>query len=273
MGLNQDFSVLLSVYRKERPAYLEQALSSIWDEQTLKPSQIVFVKDGPLTVELDEVVGRWQERLGSVFCVVSLEKNVGLARALNHGLEFCAFDLVARMDTDDIAVADRFQKQYAFMLNNPEIAVCSGQMEEWSEDFSNLISVRRLPLVHEDILKFAKRRSPISHPAVMFRKQSVMDVGGYPTLMRAQDYLLWVIMLAKGYRFANLPDILLKMRVGDGFLERRGSALLKIEIVLYKHLYKIGFINRATFFVNCLLRAIVRLSPLWARKLMYKNFR
>jgi len=272
MNLNPGFSVLLSVYRKEKPEYLEQALTSIWDEQTLKPKQIVLVKDGSLTAELNAVIGRWQKELGLVFRVVCLEENVGLAGALNHGLDFCEFDLIARMDTDDVAVADRFQKQYAFMVAHPEIAVCSGQIEEWDQDFSRMISVRRLPLVHEDILRLAKRRSPVSHPAAMFRKHAVLDVESYPSLY-PEDYPLWGSMLAKGYVFANLPNTLVRMRCGDKMFDRRGLAFFKGEVEVYKHLYKIGFINRSTFFTNCFLRAIVRLSPVWARKFMYRNFR
>ncbi|GHV72345.1 hypothetical protein AGMMS49928_29020 [Spirochaetia bacterium] len=124
------FSVLLSVYKNEKPEYLNRALVSIWDDQTLKPDQIVLVEDGQLTSELDKVIDEWQQRLSDIFTVVNLPENVGLGAALNEGLKYCKHDLVARMDTDDVSLPDRFEKQIAFMNNNPQIAVSSAFIEE-----------------------------------------------------------------------------------------------------------------------------------------------
>lgn len=266
------FSVLLSVYAKEQPGYFNQAFLSIWDQQTLKPNQIVLVKDGPLTAELDAEIQGWQEKLGEVLTVVELPENVGLGAALNEGLKACKHELVARMDTDDIAMPDRFEKQFTFMQNNPNVAVCSGLIEEWSQDYSYKISERRLPLTHQEIAKFAKRRSPISHAAVMFRKSAVLAVGGYPNIY-PEDYPLWGSMLAQGYIFANLPDLLLKVRVGNALTERRGLQFLKGEIKIYKYLLDIGFINRFEYLTNCILRGVVRLSPVWLKKIFYKYLR
>lgn len=266
------FTILLSVYIKENPFFLDRSLLSIWDDQALKPSQIILVLDGPLTTDLEKVVQAWKIKLGSVFCSVALPKNVGLAAALNEGLKHCQHELVARMDTDDIAMPDRFEKQFTFMQNNPEVAVCSGLIEEWSQDFSHKISERRLPLTHQEIAKFAKRRSPISHPAVMFRKSAVLAVGGYPNIY-PEDYPLWGSMLAQGYIFANLPDLLLKMRVGNALTERRGLQFLKGEIKIYKYLLDVGFINRFEYLTNCILRGVVRLSPVWLKKIFYKYLR
>lgn len=171
------FSVLISVYCKENPDNFDGALRSIWTVQTLKPEQIVLVKDGPLTPELDRVVSDWKLKLGQKLTVVLLERNMGLAAALNVGLRYCKNELVARMDTDDISVPVRFEKQMDFMQKNPDVAVSSGLIEEWSQDYSYKVSERRLPLVHEDILRFAKFRSPMSHAAVMYRKSAVLAVG------------------------------------------------------------------------------------------------
>lgn len=266
------FTVLISLYDKEKPRYLKQALTSIWDNQTFKPTQIVLIKDGPLTKELDAIVAQWQQRLGTSLTTVVLENNVGLAAALNEGLQHCQHELVARMDTDDIAVPQRFEKQYAFMQSNQDVAVCSGLIEEWSQDFSEKISARSLPLTHREIVSFAKSRNPISHPAVMFRKSAVLDVGGYPALY-PEDYALWGLMLAKGYKFANLPDLLLKMRVGNALIERRGLAFLKGEIKVFKYLNKIGLISRYAMYRNIIQRAIVRLSPVWLKRFFYKYAR
>lgn len=266
------FSVLLSVYHKERADNLEAALSSIWNNQSLLCSQIVLVLDGPLTAELDGVILRWSNSLGVIFKVVSLSHNVGLAKALNEGLKYCNNELVARMDTDDLALPDRFEKQVNFMLSNPDVAVSSGHVEEWDEGFSVKISERRLPLDHASIVEFAKKRSPISHPAVIFRKTAVLDVGGYPSIY-PEDYPLWGTMMAKGYKFANLPDVLLKMRVGNALVERRGKEFLKGEIKVFEHLYAVGLINKFELMRNIVVRSFVRLSPVWLKKILYKYFR
>jgi len=262
----------MSVYGKEIYSFLDIALESVWDSQIVKPSQVVLVKDGPLTGELDKEIYKWKEKLGEVLTIVSLAENRGLASALNEGLKFCMHDLVARMDTDDIAEPERFLRQAKFMMDNPEVAVCSGQIEEWSQDFSRKISMRNLPLKHDDILRFSKTRSPISHPAVMFRKSAVLAVGGYPAIY-PEDYPLWGVMLAKGYKFANLPDVLLKMRVGDALVERRGKEFLKGEIKVYKYLYSVGLIKRFELLYNIFVRSVVRLSPAWAKMILYKYFR
>lgn len=266
------FSVLMSIYHKENPSWFNRAMQSIWDEQIVKPTEIVLVQDGPLTKDLYSVILKWKEKLGNILQCVPLEKNSGLAVALNEGLKYCNYELVARMDTDDIAMPNRFEKQFTFMQNNPEVVVCSGLIEEWSQDYSYKISERHLPLTHQEIAKFAKYRSPISHPAVIFRKSAVLAVGGYPNIY-PEDYPLWGKMLSQGYKFANLPDLLLKMRVGNALTERRGLEFLKGEIKIYRYLCDIGFINQFEFLFNCISRGLVRLSPTWLKKIFYKYLR
>jgi glycosyltransferase involved in cell wall biosynthesis len=266
------FSILLSVYCKESPAYLGEAFRSIWSLQELKPDQVVLVEDGPLTGPLNNEIRRLKDDLGTALTIVSIPKNLGLAGALNEGLKYCRYDLVARMDTDDISLPDRFKKQLKFMSDNPSVAVCSGQIEEWNQDFSQRISERSLPLDYNSILKFAKTRSPISHPAAMFRKSSVLAVGGYPDIY-PEDYQLWGTMLAKGYKFANMPDLILKMRVGNALVERRGVKFLKGILRTYKNLYYSGFLTRFELLYAVTFRTFVSLSPAWLKRFFYKNLR
>lgn len=266
------FAVLLSVYNKESARYLDEALSSVWDSQTLKPTQVVLVQDGPLTSMLYEIIESWKEKLGNTLTLVPLSQNGGLAAALNEGLKHCRYDLVARMDTDDVACPKRFELQVEFMVQNPEITVCSGQVEEYSADMQRLLSVRRLPLSHRGIRKFAESRNPISHPCVIFRKQAVMSVGGYPPIY-PEDYPLWVLMLNKGYKFNNLPNILLKMRLGDEFMVRRGWRFFQGEIEVFKFMLNIGFLTKARFLLNIFQRGFVRLAPVWVRKVLYRYVR
>lgn len=267
------FSALLSIYSKEHPSYLQQALTSIWDEQTLKPTQIVLVQDGPLTAELNAVIAEWQDKLGAILTIVPLEQNVGLGAALNIGLQHCEHELVARMDTDDIAMPTRFEKQIAFMQQNPDIAASSAQIEEWNTELTQKLDQRNLPTEPEAVARFAKRRSPLSHPVSICRKSAVLAVGGYPPLRKAQDCALWALLLVKGYKLANLPEMLLKMRTGDELLNRRGWSYFKQELQLLKFQKEIGFLSSLDFLINATLRAALRLPPNFIKNIVYRAAR
>lgn len=267
-----EFSVLLSVYKNEQAEFLSSALSSIWHDQSLKPDQIVLVKDGVLTPELEAVLSSWQTELGEVLTLVPLPHNVGLAVALNSGLQYCKHDLVARMDTDDIASSERFDLQLTFMQSNPDIAISSGFIEEWNSDMSKKLSCRILPLEHEAIVKFAKLRSPISHAACIFRKSVISSLGGY-TNIYPEDHLLWVRAIQAGFKLANIPKVLLHMRTGENFVTRRGYKFLKGELSSYYIMYKSGFLSLSHFFRVSFLRSLVRLSPNFIKLWLYKSFR
>ena len=264
------FSVLLSVHFAENSVYLRQALTSIWDEQTLKPDQIVLVKDGPLTPELEAEIARWLARLQDVMTVVALPRNVGLGAALNEGLEACEHELVARMDTDDVAFGERFARQVAFMNMNPEVVACSAALEEWDEKLETRLGCRRLPCEPDKLFRFAKCRSPLSHPLVFLRKSVVQAVGGYPPLRKAQDHALWSLLLSKGYALANLPEVLLKMRTGNELLERRGWDYFREEYKLIRYQRSIGFLSAMQYYANIFLRACLRLSPNSIKRLAYR---
>ena len=259
-------SVLISVYFQEKPEYLDACLQSLLI-QSLPAGEIVLVEDGEISSDLHSVIDKYRNSLNIIS--VPLAKNVGLACALNEGLKHCAHDLVARMDTDDIALPDRFEKQEAFMRANPDIAASSGFIEEFS-DAGEFLSQRILPLAHHDLVKFAKRRSPLSHPAVIFRKQAVLAVGGYPEFRNAQDYALWSLLIVKGYKLANLPNVLVNMRAGSELMGRRGYEFLKREIKLLKFQRSISFLSLGEFTFNLLARSVVRLSPLFIKRWLYK---
>ena len=267
------FSVLLSVYAKEQPDYFNQAFLSIWDQQTLKPNQVVLVKDGPLTTELDAEIQRWQEKLGEVFTLVELPENVGLGAALNEGLKACKHELVARMDTDDISLPERFEKQVAFMQDHPDVSACSAFLEEFDPTLTISQGVRSLPLSHDEIVRFGKRRSPLNHIPAIFRKSSVKSVGGYPPLRNAQDYGLWSLLIVKGYRLANMPEILAHIRAGEGLIDRRGFSYLKREIQLLLFQKKIGYLSSFDFVFNLLARSFIRLSPIFVKRYAYRLVR
>lgn len=258
-------SVLMSVYFKERPKYLDMCLQSLAD-QTFKADEVVLVEDGAISSDLKLVIDKYRSELNIVS--IPLAENIGLAKALNKGLEYCSHDLVARMDTDDIALPMRFKKQVDFMTMNPDIAASSGFIEEFN-DAGTILSQRILPLSYDDLVNFAKNRSPLSHPAVIFRKHIILSVGGYPALY-PEDYLMWIKLIQANYKISNLPDILVKMRTGDDFIDRRGWIFLMGEIKIYHYMFKTGFINFFEFVKVVSLKSILRLSPRFVKKIIYK---
>ncbi|MEZ8253002.1 glycosyltransferase [Vibrio splendidus] len=267
------FSVLLSVYSKESPNFLNESLMSIYDNQSLKPSEIVLVKDGPLTFELEEVIEQWKCKLGDILIVLKLEENKGLACALNFGLRYCTNDLVARMDTDDISLPHRFEAQVSFMNSNPRTTASSGEVVEYDLTLLNKLGVRRLPLHNEDLVKFCRYRSPLSHPAVMFRKNKILSVGGYPNFANSQDWALWSLLISKGERIANIDRHLLNMRTDNSLFERRGAKYYWNELKIFRYQRRIGLTRRADFYANVISKGVLRLSPNFIKKVAYKKLR
>ena len=254
------FSVLLSVYKKEQPAYLQQSLDSIF-AQTLMPDEVVLVKDGPLTEELDQVIENFCQQY-SILKIVPLAQNQGLGKALNEGLKHCSYDLVARMDTDDIAKLNRFEKQVKIFEKHPELDVVGAWIEEFEGNTKNIISVRELPSEHSTISEFAKRRCPINHPVVMFRKSAVQAAGGYLHFPLFEDYYLWIRMLLNGAHFYNIPETLLHFRLSPNMFKRRGGwKYAKDEVRFQQKLLDLGFIGRTQFIKNVCVRFIVRILP------------
>ena len=185
------YSVLMSVYHKEKPEYLKQAIESI-QTQTLSTNDFVLVCDGPLNEQLDDVIATKQQEMGETLNVVRLPKNGGLGNALNEGIKHCKNELVARMDSDDIAYPDRCEKQIAVFNTHSEVSVCSGIVEEFTTD-PNTVDTRRVPPeTNAEIIEFAKKRNPFNHPCVMYKKSAVKAVGSYQDFYLLEDYYLWL---------------------------------------------------------------------------------
>ncbi|WP_171998139.1 glycosyltransferase [Cronobacter sp. JZ38] len=268
------FSVLISVYKDDCPEYLRVALESVYNEQKVKPAQIVIVGDGQLTQELiDTITSFVQKVAGNIVDFFCLDKNQGLAVALNQGLARCKYDLVARMDADDISLPARFATQYDFMITHPEIDVCGTYVEEVESDTEKAIAIRKVPLTDAEIASFGKKRSPVSHPSVMFKKSTVLSFGGYPHFRKSQDFALWSLLLVNGAHFANIDQVLLKMRTGQELMARRGLGYLKYEYQVLKYQKKIKFINAFEFARFLAIRSIFRLLPNTFKKYLYNLVR
>lgn len=267
----EPFSVLMSIYKNENSKFLRESLDSILNN-TAYPDEIVMVKDGPLTPELETVLQKYQERTG-LFHFVIHQKNQGLGLALRHGLLECKNELVARMDTDDICYPNRFEKQLKYLQENPEIAVVGSYVEEFSISFEYPEQIVRFPLNNDEIIKFAKKRNPLRHPTVMFRKSVVLASGNYRHFLWFEDYDLCIRMLLAGYKMANIPEILVAFRADDHQFERRGGvAYLKQEVRFQRFMLHSNFINIRQFVFNCSARSVVRLMPNGLRKRFYKTF-
>lgn len=264
-----NFSVLLSVYKYEKAQYLEMCFDSIY-KQTVQPTEIVLVEDGPLPLELHQAIEKEERRFNNIHRVV-LEKNQGLGIALSVGLQACSHDIVARMDTDDICYPQRFEIQTKFLQEHPEIDVLGAWITEFDETPNNIVAFRNLPENHKDIYSFGKKRNPINHPVVMFRKQAVIEAGGYQPCPLFEDYFLWARMLKRGYKFHNLQTSLLFFRRSAEMIRRRGGLKYAHDEIVFQHkLYEIGYISYYELIRNICQRYGVRLAPNWIRSLIYK---
>lgn len=265
-----NYSVLMSVYWKEEPEYLRQAMTSIYN-QTIPTNDFVLICDGVLNEELDNVIADMQQRFGDVLNVVRLQQNRGLGTALNIGIKHCKNELIARMDSDDISYPDRCEKQINVFTRCPEIAICSGIVDEFSLN-TDIIDGRRIPPESsEEIMEYAKKRNPFNHPCVMYKKQAVELAGGYQDFYLLEDYYLWLRMLMQGIKGYNLQESLLYMRAGDRlYLRRSGWKYVKSQKKLFEFMWKKGFISHNQYIKSTVIRCGSSLSPNWIRKRMFK---
>jgi glycosyltransferase involved in cell wall biosynthesis len=269
-----NFSVLMSIYHKEKAEYFDRAMLSIWDEQTVKPSEIILVEDGKLTNELYDSIHKWKNKLGDIFKTILLEKNMGLGVALNRGLETCRYTWIARMDTDDIAMPNRFKMQMEYLDEHSDIDILGAAIAEFSDEATSPSGYRKLPQTHSEIVKFAKYRNPMNHMAVMFRKSSVIVAGGYLPMRYFEDYYLWIRMILGGSKFYNMQEVLVNARAGVGQLERRsGFAYVRAEMNFLNQIRKIGFINNFEFVRNIMIRFSARVMPRFVIHRIYRILR
>lgn len=238
--MERKYSVLMSIYRKEEPQYFVQSLESMV-HQTLRPDEIVIVKDGKLTKALEEVIDKYIDKYQGLFKIIPLEENVGLGRALDEGLKYCNNELVARMDTDDISLPERCELQVKSFEDNSELGIVGTMIDEFYDEPSNIISSRVVPTTNEDIFKFMKRRSPFNHPTVMYKKSEVIRCGGYGKMRRKQDLDLFSRMINNGCAAQNINQSLLLFRSNeDNFKRRKSWSYCKSYIDVQYEVWKRG---------------------------------
>lgn len=266
----EDFSVLLSVYRKENPDYLRQSLDSVFS-QTVRAAQVVMVEDGPLTPELDAVLEEYKSKYPELELVL-LSENRGLGLALAEGMLHCRYELVARMDTDDIARQDRFEKQLEAFSNNPALDVCGSHISEFEEDVDHIVTRRKVPLTDAEIKEYQRRRDGLNHVSVMFRKTAVLRAGNYQHCPLMEDTLLWVNMFKNGATAMNIDDELVYVRIGKGMYERRGGwEYYQKYKQARKKVYATGYISWWDYKYTLLVQLAVALMPNKLRGFVFKR--
>lgn len=265
------FSVLMSLYVKERPEYFKESLDSVLN-QTVRPSQIVIVKDGPLTEDLEFVLKSFVSEEPDLYTIVPLVQNQGLGLALREGLLHCNYELVARMDTDDICRKDRFELQLKEFEADPDLDICGSHVLEFEGTIDNVVAKRTVPLTDSEIKKYQKRRDAFNHPVVMFRKSKVLESGSYQNCPLMEDTYLWVNMFLHNAKAENIDDFLLYFRVGKDMFERRGGwKYYKKYKQGRKMVYKTGYIGWWDYHYTLLVQLVVALMPNKLRGIIFKK--
>lgn len=262
------FSVLLPVYGGDNPQLFTRAIASI-EANSVKADQVVIVVDGPVCGDIEKILDQCEKKR---FDIVRLRVNRGLAQALNVGLEYCRYELIARCDADDFNLEHRFAYQLKQFVDNDNLVLSGGQIiEECGETLTKLL--KQVPCTHNKILSAVKFRSPFNHMTVMFKKSSVLKVGGYPDIQFREDYALWAALIANDGVVSNCTDVLVHSSGGIKMYQRRGRfSHLVFEIKLQRHLYRLKLINIFELCRNLLIRGGNMILSPYLRGLIYKTW-
>ena len=267
----EKFSVLMSVYSKEKAEYFDLALESNLTNQTLRPDEFVLVCDGKLTPELEAVIDKYRKLVPDVLKVYRKE-NGGLGKALNFGLPKCSFPLVARSDSDDVCAPDRFEKQIRYFAEHPDVGIISSYVDEFDEDWTKPLHTKTLPLTHEELWEMAKFRNPINHMSVVMRKDDVLGIGSYRHIPYIEDYELWVRAMINGIRFANVDKVLVHARVGNGMLKRRGTRkYIKSWHIMNRYMVQHGMIGNVVYVRNMIAVIVFVFTPIGLKEFVYRK--
>lgn len=268
------FSVITSIYKNDNPEFVRVALDSMLINQTVKPTEIVLVRDGLVPEVLDKLLNEYETRYPEVFNIIRLNQNGGLGKALKLGVESAKYDIVARMDSDDICLPNRFELQLQYMEAHPECDIVGGQMTEFIGKPSNIVGKRIVPESNEDIYNYMKGRCALNHVTVMFRKDSILKAGNYQDWFWNEDYYLWVRMMMNKCVFANLNDVLVNVRSGeDQYARRGGMKYFKSEEGIQHLMLENKLINQWEYSVNVAKRLIVQLLlSNWLRGWVFRTF-
>lgn len=264
------FSVLMAVYHKDCPKLFEKAIHSVFSGD-IHPQKMIIVCDGPLNVNLDNILNLCSAHYVGLLKIVRLPTNRGLAVALNEGLKYVDTVWVARADADDVNRFNRFNVLDRLIADNPETVLVGGAIQERTAD-GIILKLRRPPSSYQDIKKFALLRNPFNHMTTAFKTSIVRELDGYPNLYLKEDYGLWIKILSEGHMCVNTPEVIVDVTAGEGLYKRRGGLRnARSEIQLQRLLVSSGMKSLTRGILDGLMRSIFFLGPLWIRKMLYTN--
>jgi glycosyltransferase involved in cell wall biosynthesis len=267
------FSVAMSVYKNDNPIFFDRALQSITENQKVMPTEIVIIVDGPVDEKINAVIEKYSEKYGNLN-VIRLDKNAGLGNALKLAIENAKYELIARMDSDDVSAPNRFEQQLEIMTKNSAVDIVGGDISEFIGDENNIVAKRKVPILDKEIKEYLKTRCPFNHMTVMYKRSAVLKSGNYIDLFYNEDYWLWIRMVENNCIMANTGTILVNARVGEDMYKRRGGKqYFNSEMFLQKYMLKNGIINLPTFVLNSSKRFVVQmLLPNAIREWVFKTF-
>ena len=269
--MENTYSVLMSVYQKEKPEYLKISMESMFN-QTVPTDDFVLMCDGPLNEELDSIITAFQKKYDTILHVIRFKKNYGLGHALQVGVSSCKNNLIARMDSDDISRPDRCERQLKIFNEHPEYSIVGGIIEEFSISTDVIDAMRVVPEKNDEIIKFAKTRNPFNHPSVMYKKADVLKAGNYSNVRYMQDYYLWIDMLIQGMKGYNIQEPLVWMRADSNLFKRRsGKIYMQIQLNLFKKMRNAGFISNTQYLKSAVIRVCSAAAPNWLRQFMFER--
>lgn len=266
------YSMLISVYVKENPKYLNECLKSVF-AQTYPPDEVILVCDGTLTNELYSVIEQYSNKYADTFKPIFLEKNVGTGKSANIGIEHCKNELIIKTDSDDISRPNRCDIQVSMFEDNPNLVMAGGFIQEFNSKTGESIAIKKVPLQHSDILKYAKRRNPINNPTIAIKKSFAQKIGGFNENARCEDYDFVCRMLMAGAISQNTSEILLDYRVTQGNYRRRKNWRNTKSFIYVRWLnFKRGFCSFLDFLIPCISQLILFILPENLTGFLYKKF-
>jgi len=269
-------TILLTVYSRSNAEYLDECLKSIF-EQTYLPNEVLLIQEGEITIETDLIIQKWKNNFKDLFThkIIPFQNGpmgFGLPSSLNIGIKESKFEYIIRMDTDDICDKKRVEKQLLFADNNPEIDLFGSHIIEFDEELKVETGKRIVPLSHNDIIKYSKFKNPFNGPAVVFKKDVALELGGYPIVASNEDYCFWALFIKNNKKLQNQDEYLVSMRGGDGIIDRRSSRRYrKGEIMSLKYLKAIKFFNFFEYYTHLILKTIIRNMPFVFVKFFYNK--
>lgn len=266
------FSVLMSVYGKDKPEDFRTAVESVSIRQTVVPDELLVIVDGPVQESLRTAIVDLEEKI-RYMKILWQEENKGLGTALRVGVENASYEFIARMDSDDIAMPDRFERQLEMFEKDPGLSMVGGDITEFIGAPDNIVGRRTVPAQGGKIKSYMKSRCPFNHMTVMFKRSEVLKAGNYQDWFWNEDYYLWIRMMMAGCKFANISAPLVNVRVGKGMYARRGGMkYFKSEAGIHRYMYDHDLISFPRYIFNVAVRFAVQvLMPDNIRGLVFRK--